>query len=642
MKRLLAVWMIASALCFAQNGSNGNVIVVGNEAQPVQPTHKQNIQEAIKKAGIGGVVIIPADYLYPTETFTNPNGILVIDLRANTFKVNGGVEIPPGSFLLLGYSPLTNYYPNSATGTVCNRLVKLDASGNAQVTAGGETSGVIGVAVSGCGTTGTVQVASVGQVPILFDTASVTLSDYVGISAGSGLVADVGAAPGSGQNIGRIVRKPDGSAPSSCNAGANCYVQLQLGSSGGGGGGGCVGTCVLLAPAGNQTITQPGGTSLTISGGNLNVVAPGAISGFQGPDSGASAQSNGVNNTWQFSAGSGPATNTLPPGGNYLPIWAPKVSGVAYASVLEALANKDQLNGYPSLDSSGQVPIAEWVVDPSGCNSTTTPKGDRSGCVAVGGSPNFSSILAGQSGVHLQMGPGGLLDATGGGIINVNQVASNVFSLVGAANQMFISTGPAAIGNAPIPNCLGGQNALQFSTTTHLPSCATIASGVPMIPFVCTGAAGACPNATEYNGTSADHVLYQAQIGAGQLTSGKCIHATVWMQHTTGTATVSYRWNVGGTGAVDTDISGGTSGGNMSPSSGGTANYMESQIDVCAYTSSLVYMRSHALQAGTSQTAGDIKNTVTLIIASAWNLSFTFNVAPGDKVTGQGGYVNFP
>lgn len=138
----------------------------------------------------------------------------------------------------------STYANNQTTGTFCNELVKQDASGNAIVTAGGETSGVIGVASIGCVPVGspaiippTVTVVFAGDIQIIFDTSLPTVSDYVGISALQGRVTDVGATPSTGQNQGQVRNDPNtGAAPSNCTITPGCWVHLELGSGSGGGG----------------------------------------------------------------------------------------------------------------------------------------------------------------------------------------------------------------------------------------------------------------------------------------------------------------------------------------------------------------------------------------------------------------------
>jgi hypothetical protein len=114
---------------------------------------------------------------------------------------------------------LTPVFPNaSSTGTTVNKLAKLTgAPSTAVITATTDTSGAIGVVVSGAGTTGNAQVANNGLLPCTFDGAT-TAGHYVEISANTaGDCEDTGAAtyPTSGQVLGRVL---------STNVGGGVYL----------------------------------------------------------------------------------------------------------------------------------------------------------------------------------------------------------------------------------------------------------------------------------------------------------------------------------------------------------------------------------------------------------------------------------
>jgi hypothetical protein len=101
---------------------------------------------------------------------------------------------------------LTNSVPNaSTTGTTVNSLTKL-SSGTAVIAATADTSGVIGVTVSGAGTSGNALVAVSGLVPCAFD-GTATAGDYVAISSTTGGDChDTGSTiyPTSNQVLGRV------------------------------------------------------------------------------------------------------------------------------------------------------------------------------------------------------------------------------------------------------------------------------------------------------------------------------------------------------------------------------------------------------------------------------------------------------
>jgi len=55
MKKLLVLFCFLASLCFGQSADD-NIVVVGNQAQPVQWTHQNSIQNALLHAGQNGVV----------------------------------------------------------------------------------------------------------------------------------------------------------------------------------------------------------------------------------------------------------------------------------------------------------------------------------------------------------------------------------------------------------------------------------------------------------------------------------------------------------------------------------------------------------------------------------------------------------
>lgn len=568
------------------------------------------------------------------------------DFSTWQYRTNGAPGFyPPGT---LGYGAQTNYYLNGSAGTVCNKLVKLDATGKAIVTAGGETSGVVGVAVADtvhgatCGTTGVVAVAVAGQVSVLFDAPTPTLSDYVGISAAAGTVTDSGSSPGTGQNIGRVIRNAAGLAPSNCNSGTGCYIQLQLGSSGGGGGGG--GGAVLLAPVGSQTITQPGGTTLTVSGGNFIVIAPGVINGFFGGDSGSNAATNGNSgDNWQFSSGSVPGTQTLSPSGFWIPVWAAKVSGVTYASAFEMQANKDQINGYPSLNGTGQVPLAE-VIAPgglAGCNNTNIPVGDFSQCISAGGNPAFNSITTGSNNTaHMTVANGAVLDTDGaGGVIKATQLNNIIFpATVSGPNQIFVSSIANAVQTATLPNCKAINTFIQFDSATRTFPCGSSGPQIPSTAYVCNGASNACPNTAAVSGDTNNLILAQFTIPASQLTIGHCFNARMYFISTTGGGSISYKWNIGGTGSVGSDVVGGT---NTSQASSVAGNG-KAEIEVCAYSATAVYMRANQVQIVANQSGNSFQDAVPMTLSATNTLSFIGNMPVADTLTLTGGTLFWP
>jgi hypothetical protein len=184
------------------------------------------------------------------------------------------------------------YIANEAgTGTVQGKLVKLTGAPSTAIVAGvADTSGVVGICINNCGTTGTATIQVWGQVSCTFDSAT-TAGDYVQIDTSTvGDCMDSGAAtpPAAGQSIGRVL---------STNGGAGTYgidlfpADIQAG---GGGAGGHViqdeGVPLPAQPdlnfagAGVTCADDPGntGTKCTIPGGTAgaaNYSKPFAVAG---------------------------------------------------------------------------------------------------------------------------------------------------------------------------------------------------------------------------------------------------------------------------------------------------------------------------------------------------------------------------
>jgi hypothetical protein len=111
----------------------------------------------------------------------------------------------------------------STTGTTTNALVKLTGAGTGIITTATDTSGVIGICVSSCGTSGLASIAEVGLASCIFDGAT-TANDYViNSTTVAGDCEDGGSsATNLQQIIGRVL---------STNATGGTYAIL-LGSSG--------------------------------------------------------------------------------------------------------------------------------------------------------------------------------------------------------------------------------------------------------------------------------------------------------------------------------------------------------------------------------------------------------------------------
>jgi len=571
-----------------------------------------------------------------------------------------------------GFNPprggASTYSNNGVTGTQCNQLVKQDASGNAIVTSGGETQGVIGVATAGCGTSGAVIVFSSGDVPVLFDASSVTVSDYVGISAASGHVTDAGTSPPSGQLIGQIRNNPTtGAAPANCNTGGGCYVHLELGtgSGGGGGGGGCVGGCVALSPGGSQTINQPMGSTLTINSPSnpVKINATGSYNGLTFPDSGTAGQTVADDNTAGFVSGSTPGTNTCYNGGNtFQPLFSAKISGVPYSTELEQACNKDQKGGYPSLDPNvGLVPINEIVQDPSNCgNAGFVIAGSQANCIGGASSTHFSGIQT--TGAETNSGPGAWIIGNGlnlrfdglGGIINANLVNYTSFpsgqsgGALNALNAVPIvvasNVSGATMGAMVLPHCIGPGSALGFNDATHTAPCNNVALNAahPMIRFTCNGTNNGCPNTSGQTGIGSTAIFYAFTLAANQLSAdGQCLNVRLRWKHSTAAASVAYSWNVGGTGSVGGAVTGGLTTPTASNNTGASA-LIRSELTVCRDLGAVMTnIYTDQFQFGTN-TGGSVATNGSIDWTQPQQINLLFNVANTDVLTFWGGEAYYP
>jgi hypothetical protein len=108
--------------------------------------------------------------------------------------------------------------PNASSGTTCNKLVAVNSSGQAIASSGG----VIGIAASGCGTSGSVTVTTQGLASCVF-ASGVTNGDFIG---------------GDPANAGDCYDPPSGTGQSSyialLNAGIQVIGQVLASNAGGG------------------------------------------------------------------------------------------------------------------------------------------------------------------------------------------------------------------------------------------------------------------------------------------------------------------------------------------------------------------------------------------------------------------------
>ncbi len=151
------------------------------------------------------------------QTVTNKT----LDISANTLKNstniaghyprNNGTQYADST--LVASDAQSTYVNEAVTGTATNRLAQLTGIGTVNFPGTAVTSGIIGICVSGCGLSGSAQVASGGILSCSFDGAT-TANDYVqisSISAGSCHDAGAGFPVNSNQVLGRVLSTNGGS-----------------------------------------------------------------------------------------------------------------------------------------------------------------------------------------------------------------------------------------------------------------------------------------------------------------------------------------------------------------------------------------------------------------------------------------------
>lgn len=157
----------------------------------------------------------------------------------------------------------TSDYPciNSASGTTTSLLVTTDSNGNCINIADGQAINIVGVAHYGAGTSGTVQVAQIGEVPIIYDNQ--TIIGDCAIPAATGARAhDSGSqtCPGGPQQIGRVT---------SLNSGTGTAAKTRVFISD-----------VTSIPSGPSFVIQVTGTTLLGTTANFNNTTPAAQANF--------------------------------------------------------------------------------------------------------------------------------------------------------------------------------------------------------------------------------------------------------------------------------------------------------------------------------------------------------------------------
>lgn len=158
-----------------------------------------------------------------TAPFSIASTTLVPNLNVNVLNGVTVTGSPLLNYILTATSTTTanwqpapatlSAYTNNASGTTVNLLVKLTGAPSTVTNAVvADTGGAIGICVSGCGTSGTAFISTVGQASCVFDGATAA-GDYVQISPSiNGNCRDAGASfPNTGQVLGRVLSTNGGS-----------------------------------------------------------------------------------------------------------------------------------------------------------------------------------------------------------------------------------------------------------------------------------------------------------------------------------------------------------------------------------------------------------------------------------------------
>ncbi len=125
----LILALLVSSCAFAQINTNSsdNIVIAGNPAQTSQWPHRGTIQDAVNFAGQNGTVWVPATYAgnESVGNLSNPNNVLIIDLRGGTFKTSPAI---PGSNVAQGSDNVVAKYLNGQQGLVGNSAISEDAA----------------------------------------------------------------------------------------------------------------------------------------------------------------------------------------------------------------------------------------------------------------------------------------------------------------------------------------------------------------------------------------------------------------------------------------------------------------------------------------------------------------------------------
>lgn len=159
-------------------GISGSAVGQCHDEGPTYPNNGTQVVGRVMSTGSGLQELL----IFPPEERNGVAGVLPY-AQGGTASSFG----PANSFLQL---------PNSSTGTIANELVKM-AGAQGQVTTTGDLLGVMGIAVSGAGTSGTATIQTGGVAVCIFDGSGSTAGDYVVNSTSvAGECSDTGSGSG--------------------------------------------------------------------------------------------------------------------------------------------------------------------------------------------------------------------------------------------------------------------------------------------------------------------------------------------------------------------------------------------------------------------------------------------------------------
>lgn len=369
-------------------------------------------------------------------TFNNSTG--AIGITSTAYIHPDGTQPFAGAQSLSSYSLTFSVGNASSGGTANGKIAKLTSSGAVTATTS-DTNGVLGIVVSGGGTTGSAELALVGQPSCVFDNAT-TEGDYVQVSTSTaGDCHDAGgSAPTGVQVLGRAV---------STNGSAGTYSVAVTG----GGGGGGVALPISIANGGTGQTTQQlalnailgavtSGDYVRCDGTNCGVAAiqAGDVPTLnQNTTGNAATATNAVN-----------ASNVTVTGASanqsYYPVVVPSPQPSASPSPI-ALAD---LGGITLNPSTSTITATNFAGTASG-NTTYTA---NSHGVVLSGTGNAMTVLAPASSTAFSLISGGssanpawgLLSVPGGGTGQVTFVSHGV--VLGAGTSGLGETGTGTTG----------------------------------------------------------------------------------------------------------------------------------------------------------------------------------------------------